>query len=321
MIDPFGRHISYLRVSVTDRCDFRCVYCMAEEMNFLPKRELLTLEELDRVCSAFVRLGVRKLRLTGGEPLVRREMASLVRMLAENPRIRDLALTTNGILFSEHAEELRDAGLHRVTLSLDTLRPERFLALTVAPVGLVIVTAVLFGYLFFVLFPQPGWLWSTASGLLVLLLVFGGNVEPSLRDRRAHPNEGIRRSVRFALLIGPANAALVGALLTPLLWLGAPDGLSLRAVMVVSLLAVLFGLLRASRYGGMAAIMHWVTRIVLTVQGNTPLRYQRFLNDAEQRVLLHSTGNGFTFPHRLLQEHLNTSADDLLTRLQLDHIS
>ena len=110
MIDPFGRTISYLRVSVTDRCDFRCVYCMAEEMNFLPKAELLTLEELDRVCSAFVRLGVRKLRLTGGEPLVRRNIMTLFRALGrhlETGALDELTLTTNGSQLARYADELR----------------------------------------------------------------------------------------------------------------------------------------------------------------------------------------------------------------------
>src|ERR671918_1436511 len=109
MIDPFGRTITYLRVSVTDRCDFRCVYCMAEEMTFLPKKELLTLEELDRVCSAFIRMGVRKLRLTGGEPLVRKNIMSLVRSLSrhlETGALRELTLTTNGTQLSKYAGEL-----------------------------------------------------------------------------------------------------------------------------------------------------------------------------------------------------------------------
>src|SRR5271168_2548787 len=117
MIDPFGRHISYLRVSVTDRCDFRCVYCMAEEMTFLPKRELLTLEELDRVCGAFVRLGVRKLRLTGGEPLVRRDIMTLFRSLGRHlatGALDELTLTTNGSRLQRYAAELSDCGVRRV---------------------------------------------------------------------------------------------------------------------------------------------------------------------------------------------------------------
>jgi cyclic pyranopterin phosphate synthase len=133
MIDPFGRTITYLRVSVTDRCDFRCVYCMAEEMTFLPKAELLTLEELDRVCSAFVRLGVRKLRLTGGEPLVRRNIMSLFRALGrhiESGALDELTLTTNGSQLARYAEELRRCGVRRVNVSLDTLDPAKFALIT-----------------------------------------------------------------------------------------------------------------------------------------------------------------------------------------------
>jgi GTP 3',8-cyclase len=133
MIDPFGREISYLRVSVTDRCDFRCVYCMSEDMTFLPKAEILTLEELDRVCSAFVQLGVRKLRLTGGEPLVRRNVMSLIRGLSRHLRsgdLEELTLTTNGSLLSKYAEELVDCGVKRVNVSLDTLDPLKFQAIT-----------------------------------------------------------------------------------------------------------------------------------------------------------------------------------------------
>jgi len=133
MIDPFGRTISYLRVSVTDRCDFRCVYCMSEAMNFLPKRELLTLEELDRVCGAFIRLGVRKLRLTGGEPLVRRDIMTLFRSLGRHlgtGALDELTLTTNGSQLARYADELRDCGVRRVNVSLDTLDPAKFTEIT-----------------------------------------------------------------------------------------------------------------------------------------------------------------------------------------------
>src|ERR1700746_2265778 len=133
MIDPFGRTITYLRVSVTDRCDFRCVYCMAEEMTFLPKAELLTLEELDRVCSAFVQLGVKKLRLTGGEPLVRREIMTLFRALGRHINsgaLDELTLTTNGSQLARHAEELRACGVRRVNVSVDTLDPAKFTEIT-----------------------------------------------------------------------------------------------------------------------------------------------------------------------------------------------
>ena len=133
MIDPFGRHISYLRVSVTDRCDFRCVYCMAEDMTFLPKSEVLTLEELDRLCSAFVRLGVRKLRVTGGEPLVRRNIMALVRALSrhlDSGALDELTLTTNGSQLARYAGELKAAGMRRINVSLDTLDPAKFTAIT-----------------------------------------------------------------------------------------------------------------------------------------------------------------------------------------------
>ena len=133
MIDPFGRHITYLRVSVTDRCDFRCVYCMAEEMTFLPKAELLTLEELDRVCSAFIRLGVKKLRLTGGEPLVRRDIMTLFRALGRHVAsgaLDELTLTTNGSQLARCAEALRECGVRRVNVSLDTLEPAKFAEIT-----------------------------------------------------------------------------------------------------------------------------------------------------------------------------------------------
>jgi len=133
MIDPFGRRVSYLRVSVTDRCDFRCVYCMAENMTFLPKKDLLTLEELDRLCSAFIARGVRKLRLTGGEPLVRRNMMWLIRSLSrhiESGALDELTLTTNGSQLPRFAQELADAGVRRVNISMDTLDPEKFQQIT-----------------------------------------------------------------------------------------------------------------------------------------------------------------------------------------------
>jgi len=133
MIDPFGRAIVYLRVSVTDRCDFRCVYCMAENMTFLPKKDVLSLEELDRLCSAFVRLGVRKLRLTGGEPLVRRNIMSLFRNLSRHlgsGALDELTLTTNGSQLGRYAQELTEAGVRRINVSLDTLDTHKFEAIT-----------------------------------------------------------------------------------------------------------------------------------------------------------------------------------------------
>jgi len=133
LIDPFARAITYLRVSVTDRCDFRCVYCMAEHMNFLPKADLLTLEELDRLCSAFVAKGVRKLRLTGGEPLVRRGIMTLVGSLSRHlasGALDELTLTTNGSQLPKYARELADCGVKRINVSLDTLDPDKFRAIT-----------------------------------------------------------------------------------------------------------------------------------------------------------------------------------------------
>jgi len=132
MLDPFGREISYLRVSVTDRCDFRCVYCMAEHMTFLPRAELLTLEELDRLCRAFIRKGVRRLRITGGEPLVRRNVMWLFdRLGAEiGHGLDELTLTTNGSQLARFANDLYAAGVRRVNVSLDTLDPDKFRAIT-----------------------------------------------------------------------------------------------------------------------------------------------------------------------------------------------
>jgi len=133
MIDPFGRAISYLRVSVTDRCDFRCVYCMAEDMTFLPKAEILSLEELDRLCSAFVGMGVRKLRLTGGEPLVRKNIMSLIESLGrhiESGALDELTLTTNGSQLARFADQLVECGVRRINVSLDTLDPDKFAEIT-----------------------------------------------------------------------------------------------------------------------------------------------------------------------------------------------
>ncbi|MBS0240865.1 MAG: GTP 3',8-cyclase MoaA [Proteobacteria bacterium] len=133
MIDPFGRHVSYLRVSVTDRCDFRCVYCMSEHMTFLPKRDLLSLEELDRLCSAFVAKGARKLRITGGEPLVRKNIIWLFERLGRHlgtGALDELTVTTNGSQLAKYAAELHATGVRRINVSLDTLRPDRFKTIT-----------------------------------------------------------------------------------------------------------------------------------------------------------------------------------------------
>ncbi len=133
MIDPFGRTVSYLRVSVTDRCDFRCVYCMSEDMNFLPKQDVLSLEELERICSAFIRKGVKKLRLTGGEPLVRRNIMSLIERLGhqvQTGNLDELTLTTNGSQLSRFATDLVKFGIKRINVSLDTLCTKKFKKIT-----------------------------------------------------------------------------------------------------------------------------------------------------------------------------------------------
>jgi len=133
MIDPFGRHVSYLRVSVTDRCDFRCQYCMSEDMTFLPKSQVLSLEELERLCSAFVRKGVRKIRLTGGEPLVRRGIMGLIGNLShhiDDHSLDELTLTTNGSQLARYAEQLVEYGIKRINVSLDTLDAEKFAKIT-----------------------------------------------------------------------------------------------------------------------------------------------------------------------------------------------
>ena len=133
LVDPFGRGIEYLRVSVTDRCDFRCVYCMSEHMTFLPKKELLSLEELDRLCSAFVSEGVKKLRITGGEPLVRKNIMWLFERLGRHLQtgaLKELTLTTNGSQLSKHAAGLFASGVRRINVSIDTLDPDKFKAIT-----------------------------------------------------------------------------------------------------------------------------------------------------------------------------------------------
>jgi GTP 3',8-cyclase len=133
LIDPFGRSINYVRISVTDRCDFRCVYCMSEDMNFLPKRDILSLEELDRLCAVFAGLGTRKIRITGGEPLVRRDIMNLFRSLErhlDSGALDEVTLTTNGSQLARYASELSDCGVKRVNVSLDTLNPEVFRSVT-----------------------------------------------------------------------------------------------------------------------------------------------------------------------------------------------
>jgi cyclic pyranopterin phosphate synthase len=133
LVDPFGRHVNYIRVSVTDRCDFRCVYCMAEDMAFLPKRDLLSLEELDRLCGAFIARGTRKIRLTGGEPLVRRNIMELIRALSRHLQtgaLEELTLTTNGSRLAVFADELAAHGVRRINVSMDSRDPDRFKTIT-----------------------------------------------------------------------------------------------------------------------------------------------------------------------------------------------
>jgi len=150
LIDRFGRRVSYLRVSVTDRCDFRCVYCMAESMQFLPKAQILTLEEHYRLCKNFVEMGVRKIRLTGGEPLIRKNIMGLIERLGALPGLDELVLTTNGSHLAQYAKPMKDAGVKRINISIDSLQPDRFQQITrvgkLAPVIAGIDAAVAAGF-------------------------------------------------------------------------------------------------------------------------------------------------------------------------------
>ncbi|PID46446.1 MAG: GTP 3',8-cyclase MoaA [Proteobacteria bacterium] len=130
LIDKFGRTINYLRISVTDRCDLRCVYCMSENMTFMPRAKLLTLEEIARIARQYVDLGVNKIRITGGEPLTRRNVITLFKELGDMPGLNDLTVTTNGTLLTKYAQDLKQAGVTRINISLDTLREDRFKAMT-----------------------------------------------------------------------------------------------------------------------------------------------------------------------------------------------
>ena len=130
LIDRFGRQVDYVRLSVTDRCDFRCVYCMAEDMEFLPRKDILSLEEIARIAQAFIRLGVRKIRLTGGEPLVRNNVVSLADTIASTPGLDELNITSNGSQLRKLAGPLRKAGVNRLNISLDSLKPDRFASIT-----------------------------------------------------------------------------------------------------------------------------------------------------------------------------------------------
>ena len=130
LVDPFGRAVNYLRLSVTDRCNLRCTYCMAEDMTFLPRQQILSLEELRDVATAFVDLGVKKIRLTGGEPLIRRDIIKLVSAIASLPSLDEVTMTTNGMLLSKMSQPLKDAGLGRINISIDSLKTDRFKDLT-----------------------------------------------------------------------------------------------------------------------------------------------------------------------------------------------
>ena len=129
LIDQFNRHINYLRISVTDRCDLRCLYCMKEKMTFLPKKEILTLEEIERLCDNFIEMGVKKIRLTGGEPLVRKDIIKLIKKLnkkKDNTNLNEITLTTNGTLLEKYSRELKDSGINRINVSLDTIDKDKF---------------------------------------------------------------------------------------------------------------------------------------------------------------------------------------------------
>lgn len=130
LVDPFGRRITYLRLSVTDRCDFRCTYCMSEDMVFAPRAQILSLEELYTVADAFIGLGVKRIRITGGEPLVRKQLPLLLQRLGKRSELEDLAITTNGSQLSDMAAKLHKAGVKRLNISIDSLQPERFKAFT-----------------------------------------------------------------------------------------------------------------------------------------------------------------------------------------------
>ena len=129
LTDQFGRRIDYLRLSVTDRCNLRCAYCMSEEMTFLPREQILTFEEIYQLAKVFVELGIRKIRLTGGEPLIRKDIIQLVKALADLPKLQELTMTTNGVLLPEMAQQLKSAGISRINISIDTLQPKRFVEL------------------------------------------------------------------------------------------------------------------------------------------------------------------------------------------------
>jgi cyclic pyranopterin phosphate synthase len=220
LIDPFARAITYLRVSVTDRCDFRCTYCMAEHMTFLPKKDLLTLEELDRLCSAFIRLGVRKLRITGGEPLVRRDIMTFFRGIARHlgtGALSELTLTTNGSQLARFADDLAAIGIRRINVSLDTLDPEKFTAITrwgklgpvldgiraaqAAGIRVKINTVALKGFNEDELFPLIDWCGAEGHDLTFIEVMPMGEMGEELRLDQYWPLKDLRSRIaaRFTL--------------------------------------------------------------------------------------------------------------------------
>ncbi|MGB5835854.1 MAG: GTP 3',8-cyclase MoaA [Albidovulum sp.] len=220
LIDPFARPISYLRVSVTDRCDFRCTYCMTEHMQFLPKKELLTLEELDRLSTAFVRLGVEKLRITGGEPLVRRDILTFFKGMSrhlETGALKELTLTTNGSQLARFAGDLAACGIRRVNVSLDTLDPDKFHAITrwgrlpqvlegleaakKAGLKVKINTVALKGFNEAELFPLLDWCAAEGHDLTFIEVMPRGEMGEEMRLDQYWPLKALRATVaeRFTL--------------------------------------------------------------------------------------------------------------------------
>ena len=237
LIDPFARPISYLRVSVTDRCDFRCTYCMTEHMQFLPKKDLLSLEELDRLCSTFIGLGVEKLRITGGEPLVRRDIMTFFSAMSRHLKtgaLKELTLTTNGSQLARFAGELADAGVRRVNVSLDTLVPEKFAeitrwgrlqqvlegikAATAAGLKVKINTVALKGFNEDELFPLLDWCASQQHDLTFIEVMPMGEMGEEMRLDQYWPLKDLRARLaeRFTLTDltdrtgGPARYVRIG---------------------------------------------------------------------------------------------------------------
>ncbi|MFQ6547844.1 GTP 3',8-cyclase MoaA [Aestuariibius sp. 2305UL40-4] len=202
LTDPFQRDITYLRLSVTDRCDFRCLYCMSEQMTFLPKKELLTLEELDRLCSTFIRLGVQKLRITGGEPLVRRDIMTFFKAMSrhlDSGALKELTLTTNGSQLERFADDLAACGVKRINISLDTLDEAKFAHITrwgrlpqvlrgidaaqKAGLRVKINTVALKGFNEDELFPLAEWCAARDMDLTFIEVMPMGDIEPDRLDQ------------------------------------------------------------------------------------------------------------------------------------------